>query len=147
MSKVRAKDRAKDRAKNLDDKDIEIIVGILDGWAGKLTWDMLIDEVEVHLKERYTRQTLGKHVRVKEAFDLTKERLGKVTMHRHFGPADIEVLVQRLERLENENVRLDKENQVLLAQFARWSHNSYMKGIVFNELDKPLPKIDRGQDE
>lgn len=137
---------ARTRAKNLEDKDIETIVGILDGWSGQLKWESLIEEIEKQMHQQYTRQALSKHVRIKEAFNFTKERLTKVTMIRSVGPSGVDALLQRLDRLENENVRLQKENHTLLEQFARWSYNSYVKGISFSDLDKPLPKTDRGQD-
>ena len=63
------------RAKNLDDTDIKKIVEILDGWTGKLTWELLIDAVELRLHNRYTRQTLHKHERIKKAFELRKAAL------------------------------------------------------------------------
>ena len=51
-----AKNRPKARARNLGGEDIEAIVSILDGWDGKLTWELLIDVVEQRLSARYTRQ-------------------------------------------------------------------------------------------
>ena len=66
---------AKNRARNLDDGAIELIVGILDGWSAKLTWDQLIDAIEERIRVRYTRQALDKHARIKTAYQVTKERL------------------------------------------------------------------------
>lgn len=65
----------KSRSKNLDDEAIELIVGILDGWSGKLTWDLLAEAIAKRTRVRYTRQALDKHCRIKAAFQLTKERL------------------------------------------------------------------------
>lgn len=131
------------RSKNLNDDDIEKIVGILDGWSEKLTWDNFIDEVEDQLKNRYTRQTLAKHARIKSAFDLTKKRISELENNKSTSPVEIEVLLQQLERVKAQNTRLEKENQNLLAQFSRWSYNSYAKGVTEDELDKPLPMLDR----
>ncbi len=39
----------KRRARNLDDQAIERIIGILDGWSGKLSWDLLVDSIERYL--------------------------------------------------------------------------------------------------
>ena len=50
----------KGRAKNLSDDAIGLIVGMLDGWSGKLTWDLFIDVIERRLRVRYTRQALDK---------------------------------------------------------------------------------------
>ena len=69
-----AQKRKRERSKNLTDTDIEKIVDITDGWSGKLIWDDLISEVELRLGERYTRQTLAKHTRIKYAYDSTRKR-------------------------------------------------------------------------
>lgn len=63
------------RAKNLSDEDIARIVGILDGWSGRLTWQSLLDAVERHLFTRYTRQALHKHTRIQQAFEQRKAGL------------------------------------------------------------------------
>lgn len=41
---------SKTRAKNLDADSLEVVVGILDGWLGKLTWDLLIKAIEERTK-------------------------------------------------------------------------------------------------
>ena len=66
---------ARVRARNLDDGAIATIVGILDGWTGKLSWELLIDAAERHTHARYTRQALHKHVRIKSAFSLRKKAI------------------------------------------------------------------------
>lgn len=40
--------RAKLRARNLTDSDIDVIVGIVDGWVGQLTWNGLISAIQLH---------------------------------------------------------------------------------------------------
>lgn len=131
------------RSKNLNDDNIENIVGIIDGWSEKLTWDNLIDEIEVRSKNRYTRQTLANYTRIKSAFVGAKQRILNSTNNKNTSPFEREVLEQRLERLEAENTRLASENHDLLTQFARWAYNAHAKGISKKELDKPLPTIDR----
>ncbi|MDP3210183.1 hypothetical protein [Methylotenera sp.] len=132
------------RAKNLDDTDIKKIVEILDGWTGKLTWELLIDAVELRLHNRYTRQTLHKHERIKKAFELRKAALSD-------GDEDIRIVrspelqkaLERVARLETENKRLESENQQLLEQFARWAYNAYTRGLDSNFLNKSLPPVNR----
>lgn len=133
----------RERSRNLNDDAIEKIVEILDGWAGSLTWDNLITEVELHLKNKYTRQTLAKHTRIKSAYHSTKKRISDEPDTKSKGSVEIQVLQQEIAKLEAKNARLSKENQDLLAQFARWAYNSYAKGVTKDDLDKLLPKIDR----
>lgn len=138
-----AQKRTRERSKNLTDADIEKIVDITDGWSGKLTWDDLISEVELRLKERYTRQTLAKHTRIKSAYDAAQKRFQDTGDKKKKNTIEYDVLQQRLERLEAQNERLQRENQDLLSQFARWAYNAYAKGVTKKELDMPLPKVDR----
>ena len=133
----------RERSANLDDEKIEQIVQILDGWTGKLTWDKLISEINLHLKNKYTRQTLSKHTRIKSAYELIKKNKYDSNENKVYSPVEVNVLLQELEKIKAENKRLKKEKQDLLAQFARWTYNSYAKGVSKEELDKPLPIIDR----
>jgi hypothetical protein len=135
------------RAKNLDDAGIKEIVEILDGWAGKLTWDLLIDAINFRTHNKYTRQTLHKHERIRNAFDLRKTSLadgdGKMPLARS---PELQKALERIARLEVENKRIESENEKLLEQFARWAYNAYARGLDANFLNKSLPPVNRGQD-
>lgn len=133
------------RAKNLDDEDIERIVGILDGWSEDLTWDALIVSVEKHLFARYTRQALHKHVRIRDAFVLRKKSLSSEKPRRRkvASSPEMELALQRVDKLEAENERLKLENTRLLEQFVRWAYNANTRGLDANFLNQPLPPIRR----
>lgn len=132
------------RAKNLDDASIKQIVEILDGWAEKLTWELLIDAIELRMHNRYTRQTLHKHERIKNAFELRKAALadgdGEIRIVRS---PELQKALERIARLETENKRLESENQLLLEQFARWAYNAHTRGLDSNFLNKSLPPVNR----
>lgn len=132
------------RAKNLDDASIKQIVEILDGWAEKLTWELLIDAIELRMHNRYTRQTLHKHERIKNAFELRKATLadgdGEIRIVRS---PELQKALERIARLETENKRLESENQLLLEQFARWAYNAHTRGLDSNFLNKSLPPVNR----
>lgn len=134
------------RAKNLDDADIKLIVEILDGWSEKLTWDLLIDAIELRMHNRYTRQALHKHERIRNAFELRKEGLadgdGKT---RQVRSPELQKALERIARLEAENKRLESENEQLLGQFVRWAYNAHTRGLDKNFLNQQLPSVNRGQ--
>ena len=90
------------RSRNMDDKTINGIVSILDGWTGNLSWDLLIEEIFTRLHIRYTRQALNNYVRIKQAFALSKKSLSAkvVNISKLASPEQ-----QRIERLEAENQR------------------------------------------
>lgn len=138
------------RSKNLTDESIEAAVNILDGIDGKLTWDDLIEALYIRTGESYTRQTLSKHSRIKKAYDIAKERI--IRERENTGRIDSSlspqeyILTEKIKTLEAENQRLKKENSDLLLQFARWAYNAYSHGMTSTQLDKELPRVDRGQD-
>src|SRR2546429_9472494 len=117
---------AQKRAKNLTDADIKQIVEILDGWSGKLTWELLIDAIELPMHNRYTRQALHKHERIRHAIDLQKKSLSgnDGEIRRVISPA-LQVALERIARLEAANWRLQSENERLLEQFVRRAYNDH----------------------
>jgi hypothetical protein len=131
-------------AKHLSDTDIESIVGILDGWKGKLNWEALCDACLPIIGSRPVRQTLMKFARIKSAFLASKKRL-KDGVPKLSAPPSMRIAVERIARLEQENERLKRENAELLQQFVVWQYNTHIHGLSDRELRKPLPKIDRGQ--
>lgn len=136
------------RAKNVDDKIIEEIVGILDGWTSKLTWELLIEAVAKRLRCTYSRQALHEHERILSAFQLRKKTLA-ARQGKSPKPAaqrsieEVELLIARNERLAAENARLNAENMRLLEQFTLWAYNAHMRGLTKEFLSQPLPAIDR----
>jgi hypothetical protein len=137
----------KQRSRNLTPDDVELIVGLLDGWSGALTWKGLIESVERRLYFRYTRQTLHAHQRIQDAFGLNKERLARRDRkrgERHVSP-EMRLLMERLARRDAEVERLKGENQRLMEQFVVWLYNAQVRGIGQTELGRPLPRVDRGQ--
>lgn len=136
----------KGRAKNLNDDTIELIVGMLDGWSGKLAWDLFIDVIEKRLRVRYTRQALDKRARIKTAYQDAKKRLSgapRSGRHQKLTAVEVGVITQRVYRLEAENSRLKVEGDRLLEQFVTWAYNAHLKGLTKEYLNTPLPGVDR----
>lgn len=136
------------RGRNLRDDDIGIIVAVLDGWTGKLTWDLLIDAIERRLRCRYTRQALDKHERIKAAFALRKAALAQSdrAASRVESP-ELQACLDRIARIEAENARLRLENDRLLEQFVTWAYNAHTRGLDKEFLSRPLRPIDRDRSE
>jgi polyhydroxyalkanoate synthesis regulator phasin len=132
-------DRRK-RAPNLTSADIGAIVKIIDGWTGELTWQALIDRIEIVRHACYSRQSLAKHGRIQQAFSNYIEREENKSTRR----PEVDLLKDRISRLEAEISRLEAENNCLLEQFARWAYRASQKNLDLNYLNQPLPKIDRG---
>lgn len=133
-------------AKHLSTKDLDLIVGLIDSWEGKLGWEALCDAVEPLIGTRPTRQTLNAHEQIKNAFTHQKNRLksGFVSTKR---PASLSIAEQRIRRLEAENNRLQRENNQLLERFIRWQYNAHKFNVSAEKLDAPLPFVDRDSSE
>lgn len=134
------------RPKNLDDTRIKLIVGLLDGWSGDLTWERLIGAIELRLFSRYTRQALYSHEPIRLAFKLRKEECVSVPQTSTVArSAALQVALETIARLEAENRRLETTHSRLLEQFSIWSYNAYTHGLSEDALNRPLPRVDRGQ--
>ncbi len=118
------------RARNLTDADIQQIVEILDGWTGKLTWNLLIAATHDRLCTSMsgyvmpsswsrTRQPLRARLR-----NAPRRRKCRWLLSASPGWA---------------------ENERLLEQFVIWAYNAYTKGIDEKTLNRPLPPVNRGR--
>jgi len=131
--------------RQLTDSDIEVICSILDGWTGSLTWNALINTVTLRLKRKYTRQALDRHFRIKSAYSLRKKALRGKTGRPEVKSLELQMSLERIDRLKAENERLMAENTQLLEQFARWAYNAHCKGLTEVQLNQPLPPVDRAR--
>ncbi|WP_256587826.1 hypothetical protein [Pseudomonas sp. Irchel 3E13] len=120
-------------------------MSILDGWSGKLTWELLIQSVARRLRVTYTRQALHKHERIRRAFSLRKKTLLVSAEQKKAINPESQATNERIARLEGENQRLQMENDRLLEQFVRWAYNAYSRGLDEQFLSRPLPTINRQQ--
>lgn len=138
MPKVRS------RAPNLNDETIERIVQILDAWSGKLSWKLFIAAITTQLHRTYARQTLNNYERIREGFVARKKELtGQERKSTDFKSQELQLATQRIEHLEAEIARLNRENNMLLEQFVRWAYNASTRQLNLDFLNKPLPIINR----
>ncbi|MEW3761020.1 hypothetical protein [Pseudomonas aeruginosa] len=133
-------------AKHLTERDIRVLIDLIDAWTGKLTWEGLCDRGGEVLGFRPTRQTLYSHGRIKSAFNdkKTQQKTGFTPSKR---PQSLAIAEQRIHKLESENARLIAENDRLIEQFVRWQYNAEKRGLSKAVLDATLPAIDRDSTE
>lgn len=131
------------REENISDEIALAIVGIVDGWSGLLTWELLLGVVQSRLKLRYTRQTLHRHERIRLAFITYKKSDWRESGRVHAEDSELRILLDQIARLEGENGRLRAENSALLEQFARWAYNAHTRGLSKDFLNTALPLVNR----
>ena len=150
----------------------ETILAIIDGWTGKLSYELLAKklQLELGLKSPPSRFTLPKHDEIKHAFDLKKDelrqkkstaiedakqlfessdKLSDIISSLGNDDATIAELIKQVEKLEkeneklsSENKRLNSQNDMLLERFARWQHNLQKMDNV--DLNRLAYTIDDG---
>ena len=129
------------RSPNLTVESTTVILELLDGWTGKLSWELLIDRVERKLLVRYTRQAFGAHERIVRAFQLVKRRLRGQAGRPPVADPALQKALETTARMHAEIERLKLENERLTSTFIRWAYNARLKGIGETYLERPLPDM------
>lgn len=135
----------KARAPDLTDERIKLVLDTLDGWKGKLTWELLIEAVRKATGITYSRFTFSEYPQVANAFALRKDALRGTWKTESGSPRDerIRAALAQVERYKAKVERLEAENQLLKEQFVTWAHNAERKGVTVLMLNAPLPKPER----
>lgn len=133
----------KRRARVIDDDVIEVVLHILDGWKGKLTWELLIAAIKASISAHYTRQALSGHTRISEAFVLRKKGLAKEVGKLPSGDARTNGYLETIARLKVANQRLEAEVNNYREMFIRWTFNAQGKNLTAEFLNRPMLPPDR----
>lgn len=133
----------KRRAPNLKQGDVQLVLGIIDGWvAPPLTWKALISRVAAVLHVTYVRQALHRYPEIACAFSRRRGELAVAKPQRQ-ATGELMTALERIERLEAENRRLKDQNDALLERFVTWAYNANLFGLDEARLDQPLPPAAR----
>lgn len=135
----------KDRAPDLTSDRIALVLEMLDGWKGKLTWELLLGAFEASTGDRYSRFTFAEYEEITTAFSLRKEVLRGTLPRSRGAPRDerVRAALAQAERAKAKAERLEVENQLLVEQFVTWAINAERKGVTLDMLNAPLPKPPR----
>lgn len=135
----------KTRAPDVTDEMLSDLLNVLDEWSGKLTWDLLLDEIEKKVGHRYSRFTFADYPAIASAFSLKKQSLRGLTPSAPATPRDekVRAVLEQNDRLKEKNKRLEAQNNALLAQYITWATNAKLYGMTIEDLAKPLVKPTR----
>lgn len=130
-------------AKHLTKRDIEAIINIIHANNGdKITWESICEQSEEVIGKKPTRQSLYSNKAVREAYKSKKATL-KLRGATKPKPSNLTAAADRIVRLQSENEMLKRRNDNLLEQFVVWQYNAYKHGLSEEQLNMPLPRIDR----
>lgn len=135
----------KRRSPNLTPELVSAIVGLIRQWRGRLTWPALIEAIEQTKHITYTRQALAKHGAIFSAYASYKElpSADGSARKRRVGSGEVELVLEALDKANDEILRLKAENERLLGQFVRWAYNASQRGLTEDYLNQPLPEAPR----
>lgn len=130
----------KQRAPDLTEVTIAVVVDLLDGWNGKLTWDLLIAEVLRLTGFEYSRFTFAEYPQIADAFAVKKKKLSGTLDKEPRTPRDGQILaaLNEAKRFKEKADRLQCENDLLLEQFKTWAVNAERHGVTIAKLNAPL---------
>jgi hypothetical protein len=116
---------------------------MIDGMRAPLNWASIVDGVEGLLGVRYTRQSLAAHERIVRAVKIRNSQIRGEKETAVLQPVELRVAMEQIARLRAKIVRLEAENNALIAQFARWGYNASLHGMTKEDLDRSMPMTDR----
>tara|TARA_R110000823_G_C15947902_1_gene501246 strand:+ start:5054 stop:5446 length:393 start_codon:yes stop_codon:yes gene_type:complete len=127
----------------LSETDIKRIETMIRDWrSSKLTWEMVVIACENELGIETTRKTLLTRDVIKTAMRLRKVELKAPSQTpRQF--TDIDRANDRIARLTQRVAELEKAQETLIDQFARWAYNADAHGLNESILSQPVPKPQR----
>ena len=117
---------------SLSTKEQRKIVALIRCWQSKLTWDLLVDRIDLELDIETTRQTLPKYISIKGAYKDKKLQLRGASPEvvKEVTKSEVD-LYSRVKRLEAEIEVLEKQKDEQLR---------YIERILANASE--IPNID-----
>ena len=119
------------------------ILRTLDRWEGKLTWPLFCSRVASLLGvDSVSRHTLMRYEGIRHRFKARQQELREAADRK---PPDytLEAANRRIHDLEAQVRRLQDTNTLLLEKFQRWQYNAYAHNLRMEQLDAPLPGVNR----
>lgn len=124
---------------------VQGVVQLIRGWPDgeALSWDSVCERSASLVGYVPTRQALSSKEAIVGAFQAKKKGLRERPQTRSARPASLAVAEQTIARLRAENEELTLINDRLKEKFVVWQYNASVGGVYPEELNRPLPRIDR----
>lgn len=125
----------------LNAERIKEAILLLDGWTGRLTWDLYLRTLSKQIHRLYTRAAMLRNSDIRTAWELAKRRAGD--HEGGHGSVGMAQMREQVRELRNAVDRLEAKEKALLLQYLTWTQNAANHGLSIDQLSRPLPLNDR----
>jgi hypothetical protein len=109
----------------------------------KLSWEAVCEAAEPILGYKPSRSGLSSHAGLLEAFQARKQGLQSRPTTTRPLPGSLASAARQLAAKDAEIVELQRTITKFEEQFERWQYNARLGRVTLEQLDEPLPRIDR----
>lgn len=140
--KTAGKRARKKTRRKIDVEAAERVCALIRSWpSSPLTWEVLVEVVAQRERGGWTRQALSSHEDISSAYRARKDDLRK-------GPKadrdpELVILMRKVEEKEFVIKKLEEKLAHYEERQITMMRNAVVRGITMEELERPLPPIDR----
>jgi hypothetical protein len=128
--------------------DIDGIVSLIRNWPKEtIKWGDICTAAERVLGFKPSRQGLSQHEAILIAFQSRKGHLRIQPKEASPMPSSLAIASKRIASLNAEKRELELQIKQLRERFRTWQYNAHVKNMTEEDLDKPLPIIDKDVSE
>ena len=130
------------RSRNISDAAVSAIVALIRQMPGKPDWAGVIEVVAASSGHVYTRQALSRHPAVKLALQ-DRRRGAAAHPGRRARSSVLQSARATVERQRRDLEALKGSYETVVLQLQRCVYHARGRGMTLDEIDAPLPAIDR----
>jgi hypothetical protein len=132
------------RNAHIRQEHVEAIKNIIFTWdKEKMDWNAVCAAAEPILGYRPSRSGLSSHDELLKSFQSRKLGLKARPPQNRPLPGSLAAAAHQLAAKDAEINALKKTINGLMEQFERWEYNAYLRRVTLEQLNEPLPHIDR----
>lgn len=127
--------------RRMTDKDLKIILEAID-YLEDATWSELLSTLSKR-GINFSRQSLSAKKEIKTALKLRKEAIRSALESLGVPSITKSQSISQIAKMAKEIEVLRKQNSQLYELMLIWQHNAELHGLTDEQLNKPLPRINR----
>ena len=134
------------RNKHIRPEQVEAIINAIHTWdRGSISWEDVCKLAKPILGYLPSRSGLSAHAELQAAFSARKKNLGRRPAGRAPSPGSLADASRMIGARDSEIAALKQQVTELRDKFDRWRYNAMSLNVRIDQLDRPLPAIDRAK--